>query len=616
MSYVYYAGTIAAILFLVAAARPTSYSGTQARQYRRGGELALVSGENLDAAHDGLLKRLRLSPLSLLLAPPTSYAPYVRRGQCPLPPMIRGGEVRLLGLALSGTDVVPPAVDHFDAGEVARYICSPGLRRSGPATRTCLANGAWSGATPLCMTSMLPPATLLKVVDSPTSLRAMAERLRIKSSVRALRSRLEKIRAGQSTGKCHFACYSPLYCLNLTTPYTIIVFILRIQKSGSTLLRRMFGLDFGSSSAFDKEERDITQQAGRSFPACGISADCLKWSLSQDPWLKKDSQDCDDRKCLLTEGRPCESSYFKLGQMHALREPWPIELARSPALLKPVDCIRNIYSYSYLRRYHERMTKAEKQAVELYFKSARFITGHFRFGIHEISSRESFTYVTMLRSPVSRIVSQWNWWVRKREDGLPGTQKEALENATFDQFLWDRIDGPQPGFGGYMKSNHITRVLCSMALHGIQGPYAMEQSSINDLEVLSSWHLSCAKANLLKHFSLVLVLEDIENGGPSVQEAINIYVTQVHRLYFSPKKRVSRGKSNKTPFDNPEKQVRESDLTTSQLERLKGLNSLDLELYEFGRELFRHQKKELEAMLEADRRNKETKARLARSNYF
>ena len=35
-------------------------------------------------------------------------------------------------------------------GDTATYICDSGFSLVGPATRTCGADGAWSGSTPLC----------------------------------------------------------------------------------------------------------------------------------------------------------------------------------------------------------------------------------------------------------------------------------------------------------------------------------------------------------------------------------------------------------------------------------------------------------------------------------
>jgi len=44
------------------------------------------------------------------------------------------------GLALNGTTY----------NQVALYVCKTGFKRSGPSTRTCLADGRWSGQPPTC----------------------------------------------------------------------------------------------------------------------------------------------------------------------------------------------------------------------------------------------------------------------------------------------------------------------------------------------------------------------------------------------------------------------------------------------------------------------------------
>lgn len=44
------------------------------------------------------------------------------------------------------------------------------------------------------------------------------------------------------------------------------------------------------------------------------------------------------------------------------------------------------------------------------FRAARLVMGHYRYGLHRIGpSRDGFTYVTVLRDPVARVLSQWNW---------------------------------------------------------------------------------------------------------------------------------------------------------------------------------------------------------------
>jgi len=50
------------------------------------------------------------------------------------------------------------------------------------------------------------------------------------------------------------------------------------------------------------------------------------------------------------------------------------------------------------------------------FQHFSVFIGHYAFGIHEITSPRPFIYITMLRNPIDRVVSQFKWWQRLYDD--------------------------------------------------------------------------------------------------------------------------------------------------------------------------------------------------------
>lgn len=122
----------------------------------------------------------------------------------------------------------------------------------------------------------------------------------------------------------------------------------------------------------------------------------------------------------------------------------------------------------------------------------------------------------MLRYPVDRVLSQWNWWNRcirvygdqcGTDHLLPniaaamklkiksGTQQccksnegyHFLRNASLDDWLW----GKEPR-GEYMRSNHQTRVVCGMSAKD-KSEFFWETAGPEVLEVVTKEHLECAK---------------------------------------------------------------------------------------------------------------------------
>ena len=114
------------------------------------------------------------------------------------------------------------------------------------------------------------------------------------------------------------------------------------------------------------------------------------------------------------------------------------------------SCWLNIYDYSFMEGVGAGWGGAEFHAkLDALATRVRYVDGHFKFGLHGLfhgARSDQYTYITSVRDPVRRVVSQHRWWVKAWK--LPGTLEE-----------W--IKGELPlgrGFGGYMIGNHMTRV--------------------------------------------------------------------------------------------------------------------------------------------------------------
>ena len=146
----------------------------------------------------------------------------------------------------------------------------------------------------------------------------------------------------------------------------------------------------------------------------------------------------------------------------------------------------NVYSYQYLENVR-RLPVAERVLVEDMFNAAHLVSGHFQYGIHEIGNQHGFRYVTAVREPIARLLSQWNWWC-SRDSGVT----EIIEsNLTLAEYI--------RGGGIYMLDNHQVRVLA-----GGQSGDIDERTPSNQLDVVDDAMLQRAKTNVANHFALVL----------------------------------------------------------------------------------------------------------------
>jgi hypothetical protein len=195
-------------------------------------------------------------------------------------------------------------------------------------------------------------------------------------------------------------------------------------------------------------------------------------------------------------------------------------------------------------------------------KRARYnlIKGHLDFGLHRYIPRDS-TYVTLLREPISRIVSFYDHARRHPQHYL----YPVLKN------------------GGDLKKilkTHATTELFNQQTRMIAGDEWCDLNRPVDAAALER-----AKDNMRKHFAVVGLTEEFDASLLLIRRAA----------------------STKMPFYR-KRNVAPTDARSDALDaETRGLvceaNTLDVELYKFGRELFNAQRRAAGMMFEAELRS-------------
>jgi hypothetical protein len=176
-------------------------------------------------------------------------------------------------------------------------------------------------------------------------------------------------------------------------------------------------------------------------------------------------------------------------------------------------------------------------------KNYRWVYGHCRFGVHRVF-RRPFKYITMIREPLSRIISTYYFILSRPTNKL----HKKVKNMSLEQFLNSddpRILAP--------LSNHQTRFIS-----GRNRP---------DLEL--------AKKNIRDHYLLV---------GLTERYAESVFLLQ--KLFGWEHKHYEKENVNK-------KKPKKVEIPPALLEKIKKQNSLDYQLYEYCQDLFQQRINEL-----------------------
>jgi hypothetical protein len=67
--------------------------------------------------------------------------------------------------------------------------------------------------------------------------------------------------------------------------------------------------------------------------------------------------------------------------------------------------------------------------------NARLVSGHFPYGVHTILDGKTYKYITILRNPIDRILSQFRHTVMQNLYLLPAEEAELIVNSGFDAYV-------------------------------------------------------------------------------------------------------------------------------------------------------------------------------------
>ncbi|SHJ50521.1 sulfotransferase family 2 domain-containing protein [Paramaledivibacter caminithermalis] len=174
-------------------------------------------------------------------------------------------------------------------------------------------------------------------------------------------------------------------------------------------------------------------------------------------------------------------------------------------------------------------------------KKLEVLRGHLFFGAHNHIPQKNYNYITLLRAPVERVVSEY-YFIRRWKNNRPLLQ--AVKKMTLHEFVTKK------------EYNGIT-------------------SNRQTLMIAGQYDLAKAKYNLEKHFSIVGITERFDE---------TLYVLEKKLGWKINKYKKENETKNRPSID-------EIDHDTIEIIREK--NQKDIELYKFANELLDNQLKQL-----------------------
>lgn len=213
------------------------------------------------------------------------------------------------------------------------------------------------------------------------------------------------------------------------------------------------------------------------------------------------------------------------------------------------------------RATEELMAVPEAERAQL-----QLVRGHYPYGIHECL-RQPFEYITILRNPVERIISQYYYLLRNPQ-----------------HYLYPLVTSKKMGLKEYLTAG-LTKELDNGQVRFISGHYQRDPYGKCSRDLLET-----AKENLERHFAVVGLAERFD-------ETVLLLTQQfgwADMFYV---------RENVTP-DRPQ----QKDLPADTMEAINAVNSLDMELYAFVAQLFER------AVAQQDRSTFETKLAKYRSD--
>jgi Sulfotransferase family len=204
--------------------------------------------------------------------------------------------------------------------------------------------------------------------------------------------------------------------------------------------------------------------------------------------------------------------------------------------------------------YSENGASANHENLIQLLKHYRFIRGHFAYSFIHPLLPETTLYMTMLRHPVERFLSFYEFLKRDRERGEPKRRidLQLLRNATADGLL-NFIGNPDP---------MIKAKLCNRQMHQLTS-YAADTSNLSERDLLQ-----LAKQNLEK-FSFVGLTERFQDSVLLMSYRFGWYPNNSYQSL-----RVAQDRAHQDGLDQ------------KIIDMILECNQLDSELYEYAQTLF------------------------------
>lgn len=200
--------------------------------------------------------------------------------------------------------------------------------------------------------------------------------------------------------------------------------------------------------------------------------------------------------------------------------------------------------WDVMKNFHAMSPEQQKKRRKL-LQSYQALYGHFPFGIHTLLQCP-YTYITVLREPVDRFISLYEYW--------RGSSYDERMGDTLAEFSSTNV------FGWLLKDNHMVRVFCD----GLTIPYGG----------VTEAHLDSAMENLTQ-CDFVGIMEEFDTTVACLRQ----FLGWEHSTYTQ--ENVNRKRKNRNAS---------ASIDPATLAKIEDRVWLDRKLYAYACELFAKQK--------------------------
>ena len=188
----------------------------------------------------------------------------------------------------------------------------------------------------------------------------------------------------------------------------------------------------------------------------------------------------------------------------------------------------------------------------------KVVSGHFSFGFHEYFGNDNFKYFTIMRNPVERVISHYNYAKYKRDHYLNETLK--ANPISLPEYVQSGICNE--------VNNGMAKQLAGLYVNDNFGYFKKNKEVFNDEDLFRM-----AQNNIKKHFTFVGIMEEFDKTLILLKESLKISDLNI--------KYTSRNQAK----------TKHKKISNEELEIIKEFNKVDIKLYEEYKDIF-HQKME------------------------